>query len=53
MRYWILGPNGAMTGHLEGPPGFRIYEAGRDYVLGVYRDTDDVEHVRLYTLIRH
>ncbi len=53
VRYWILGQNGAIRGHLEGPPGFRIHEAGRDYVLGIYRDTDDVEHVRLYTLFRH
>jgi hypothetical protein len=31
---------------------FRITEIGADYLLGVYRDEDDVETIRRYALLR-
>ena len=37
-------------GLVEAPEGFEIHEIGSDYVLGVAKDTDGVEHVRMYAL---
>lgn len=34
------------------PNDFRLIEVGRDYVLGVWSDEDNVKHVRMYRLIR-
>jgi hypothetical protein len=34
------------------PTGLRVTEIGPDYVLGLWRDADDVEHVRMYELIK-
>ena len=34
------------------PEGFRLFEVGDDYVLGVGRDQLDIEHVRMYGLTR-
>lgn len=31
---------------------FEIYEIGVDYVLGLWKDDADVEHVRMYRLER-
>ena len=37
-------------GLVETPEGFEIHEIGSDYVLGVAKDADGVEHVRMYAL---
>jgi hypothetical protein len=34
------------------PAGLRVDDIGADYVLGVWRDDFDVEHVRLHALRR-
>ena len=34
------------------PPRFQPLDIGPDYVLGLWRDADDVEQVRLYGLVK-
>jgi hypothetical protein len=34
------------------PPRFQLLEAGEDYVLGIWRDGNDVEYVREYGLVK-
>lgn len=52
-RHWVVfAPDGRALGAVETPPGLRVTEIGRDYVLGVWQDELDVEHVRLYALRR-
>lgn len=34
------------------PPRFQLMEAGEDYVLGLWRDANDVEYVRMYGLVK-
>ena len=33
-------------------PGFRLTDVGRDYIVGIHRDSDGVEAVRVYALSR-
>ena len=52
-RRWIVfAADGRALGAVETPPGLRVLEIGRGYVLGVWQDDLDVEHVRLYELRR-
>lgn len=46
----VISPDGRWLGSLTTPPGGRISEIGRDYVLGTWRDEMDVETVRMYGL---
>lgn len=48
----IFDPDGRMAGSLILPPGLRVEEIGRDYVLGRYADDLGVEYLRLYSLTR-
>ena len=50
--WWIFGPDGAMTATVTVPTSFRITDVGADAVLGIERDSLDVEHVRLYGIER-
>ncbi len=34
------------------PEHFEAQESGDDYVLGKWEDPDDVEHVRMYQLVK-
>jgi hypothetical protein len=49
-RWTVLDADGAWLGTVETPAGLAVMEVGADYVLGVWRDELDVEHVRLYRL---
>ncbi|HEX2188703.1 MAG TPA: hypothetical protein VHG51_07370 [Longimicrobiaceae bacterium] len=49
-RWTVFDPEGALLGTVETPAGLRVLEIGGDYLLGVWRDELDVEHVRLYRL---
>ena len=49
-RWTVFDPEGRMLGAVAMPPRFRVLEIGGDYVLGVWQDELDVEHVRLFTL---
>lgn len=48
----VFDPSGRWLGVVTMPARFRPMDIGRDYVLGLWRDADDVEHVRLYELAR-
>lgn len=51
-RWDVFDPGGQWLGTVETPPDFRIAEIGADYVLGIFQDEFDVEHVRMYRLIK-
>jgi hypothetical protein len=51
-RWGIFTPAGALLGHIAMPDRFDLLEAGGDYVLGLARDADGVERIRLYALRR-
>ncbi len=46
----VFGAGGRLVTALRVPDRFRIYDIGADWVLGVWRDDFDVEHIRLYNL---
>jgi hypothetical protein len=48
----VFDATGRWLGTVPMPARFRPMEIGRDYVLGLWRDTEDVEHVRLYRLTK-
>jgi hypothetical protein len=37
---------------VETPPRFRIFQIGSDFMLGRWRDELDVDHVRMYELLK-
>jgi hypothetical protein len=41
-----------MLGSVATPPGLTVQQIGQDYVLGTWTDELDVEHVRLFNLVR-
>ena len=48
----VFDAEGTLLGTLGLPPRFRPLDIGPDYILGVWRDEDDVEHVRMYDLVK-
>jgi len=51
-RWTIFDPAGQMLGVVVAPERFTIQQIGTDFVLGSWADEMDVEHVRLYELIK-
>lgn len=49
-RYDVFDGSGQWLGHVTFPARFALSHAGPGYALGVWRDRDDVERVRLYHL---
>jgi hypothetical protein len=50
---WIVfSADGVVLGSIRTPDRLTISEVGRDYVLGVWRDPLDVQHVRVHRLQR-
>lgn len=50
---WIVfGSDGIAVGRLTAPRGFQLFDIGEDYILGLEKDELDVEHVRMYDLIK-
>jgi hypothetical protein len=49
-RWWVVAPSGVLLGDIALPNRFVPHEIGEDWMLGVWRDDDDVEHVRMYRL---
>jgi hypothetical protein len=49
----VFSQSGEWLGAVRTPPRFTVYEVGSDYVLGLWRDELDVEHVQLLRLHRH
>jgi hypothetical protein len=46
--YDVFGPDGRLRGLAEVPSGFRLFEIGNDYVLGLRRNDLGVEFVEVY-----
>jgi hypothetical protein len=51
-RWTVFDHEGYWFGTVRLPDGFAPFDIGNDYVLGVWRDADDVEHVRMYGLVK-
>ena len=51
-RWHVFDPDGALFGVVEMPTSFTVYQIGSDFILGSWRDESDVEHVRLFELIK-
>jgi hypothetical protein len=47
-----LSSNGKALGQLELPRAMRVYEVGRNHVLGLRLDELGVEHIDLFTFTR-
>ena len=50
--WWVFDDQRQLASRVEMPAGFRPMDIGRDFVVGVWRDNLDVEHVLLYRLER-
>lgn len=51
-RWKVIDRSGRWLGVVEMPQGFRATHVGRDFVLGITRDSVNVERVRLHRLTR-
>ncbi|MFC1660363.1 hypothetical protein ACFL3S_02705 [Gemmatimonadota bacterium] len=51
-RWRVFDPEGALLGTVKTPIRFRIFEIGPDYILGRWDDEQDVEHIRVYRLLK-
>ena len=48
----VFDPEGRVLGLVQVPSGFRVFEIGEDYLLGMSRDDLGVEYVQLWSLSR-
>ena len=48
----IFSPEGRVLGFVETPPGLKIYEIGKDYILGHAEGELDVEMIQVWPLLR-
>jgi hypothetical protein len=48
----VIDSTGTFPGRVTAPPRFRLGAVLSDRVIGVWRDADDVEHVRVYRLVK-
>jgi hypothetical protein len=51
-RWLVLDSAGTLMADVALPPRFDLHEAGGDYVLGRWRDADDVNFVHRYPLVK-
>ena len=51
-RWTIFSPDGRLRGSIEIPANVVVREIGRDWLLGTVLDDDQVEHVRIYRLLK-
>lgn len=51
-RFAIFGPDGYPLGAIDLPAALQLFEIGSDYLLGLWKDDLEVEHIRLYRLER-
>ena len=52
-RVWtVLGPDGTLLGRSTTPPGFIVHDIGAAWIAGIWRDTLDVDHVRVYGIVK-
>ncbi|HSN85951.1 MAG TPA: hypothetical protein VL025_04290, partial [Thermoanaerobaculia bacterium] len=52
VRFRIFQPDGQLLGQLALGPRHTVLDIGREHLLTVWQDDDDLEHVRLYRLRR-
>jgi hypothetical protein len=50
LRWTVFDPDGRMLGQVVLPSGLDVKQIGDDFVLAVWRDEYEVEHVRMYEL---
>ncbi len=50
IAWQVISEDGSWLGEVRVPERFQVHQIGGDWVLGVWRDEIDVEHVRLYRL---
>jgi hypothetical protein len=53
LQWTVFDRDGRMLGIVRVPVGFRVFEIGRDYMLGRLRDANGTAYIQLYTLIPH
>ncbi|HEU4827641.1 MAG TPA: hypothetical protein VFT04_00465 [Gemmatimonadales bacterium] len=51
-RFTVFDREGRLVARVRMPPGLHFLAAGDDAILGLWRDADDVEQVRVHRLIR-
>ena len=51
-QWSVFDTEGVLQGTLSVPTGVTLTDIGDDYVLGHWRDDLDVEHVRMYALVK-
>jgi hypothetical protein len=51
-RWEVVAPDGKWLGQIVAPPRLRLYQVGRDFVLGRHLDSLGVERVRVHKLTR-
>jgi hypothetical protein len=48
----VFSPDGRLRGSIEIPAGVTVREIGHDWLLATMLDDDQVEHVRIYPLMK-
>jgi hypothetical protein len=51
-RWTVFSPDGRVRGVVTVPADLTVREIGRDWVLGTTVDDDEVEHVRIFSLVK-
>ncbi|HEX6041017.1 hypothetical protein [Longimicrobium sp.] len=51
-RWSVFDPEGRWLGTVETPAGLAVHQIGPDWILGVQKDALEVEHVRMYPLVK-
>lgn len=51
-RWEVVTAEGAWLGQVPAPPGLRLFQVGRDFVLGRHLDSLGVERVRIHRLLK-
>lgn len=51
-EWWVYDTTGHLVATLTSPARFRFTEIGDDYILGIWRDEDDVETVKRFGLLK-
>jgi hypothetical protein len=51
-RWTVFSPEGRLRGSVEVPADLVVREIGRDWLLATVLDDDQVEHVRIYALVK-
>lgn len=50
--HYVFGPSGAFLGVVEVPEGLRVLDIGDEYILGVWRDENDVDFIRVHRIVK-